>query len=64
MLFTVLLLLMCDALFQRISDSRFTLIHDLLMESVRLVLFFAEYLICRHLQTHGVTERRTDRLTN
>ncbi len=41
-------------LFQRISDSRFTWIHDFeenLTESVGPVLFSAEYLIYRHVQT-------------
>ena len=43
-------------LFQRISDSRFTWIHDFeenLTESVGPVLFSAEYLIHRHVQTDG-----------
>jgi len=38
-------------LFQRISDSQFTWIHDFeenWTESVGPVLFSAEYLICRH----------------
>ena len=49
-------------LFQRISDSRFTWIHDFeenLTESVGPVLFSAEYLICRHVRTDG---RTTDEL--
>ena len=48
-------------LFQRISDSRFTWIHDFeenLTESVGPELFSAEYLIYRHVQT------RTDSRTN
>ncbi len=54
-------------LFRRISDSRFTWIHDfeeLLTESVGPVLFSAEYLICRHVQTDGQTHRRTHRRTH
>ena len=45
-------------LFQRISDSQFTWIHDfkeILTESVGPVLFSAEYLICRHVQKDGLT---------
>ena len=50
-------------LFRRISDSRFTWIHDFeenLTESVGPVPFSAQYLICRHVQTDGWTDRRTD----
>jgi hypothetical protein len=39
-------------LFRRISDSRFTSIQ----ESVGLVLFSAEYLICRHVRTDSRTD--------
>jgi len=45
--------------FRRISDSRFTWIHDfeeLVTEFVGPVLFSAEHLICRHVQT----DRRTN----
>jgi hypothetical protein len=41
-------------LFRRISDSRFTWIHDFeenLTESVGPVPFSAQYLICRHVRT-------------
>ncbi len=54
-------------LFQRISDSRFTWIHDFeeyLTKSIGPVLFSAQYLICRHVQTDGRTHRRTDSRTN
>ncbi len=43
-------------IFRRISDSRFTWIHDFeenWTKSVGPVLFSAEYLICRHVQTDG-----------
>jgi len=43
------------------SDSRFTWIHDFeenLTKSVGPVLFSAQYLICRHVQT----DRQTDKL--
>jgi len=46
-------------LFQRISDSRFTWIDDFeenLTESVGPVLFFVQYLICRHVRTAGRTD--------
>ena len=45
-------------LFRRMSDSQFTWIHDFeenLTESVGPVLFSAEYLICRHVRTDGLT---------
>ena len=61
MLFTVLLSIMYDTLFQRIPDSRIMSIHDLLTEPVGLVPFSAEYLICEHIQTHGRMDRWTDR---
>jgi len=51
-------------LFRRVSDSRFTWIHDFeenLTESVGPVLFSAEYLICRHVRTDSQTDRQTDR---
>ena len=55
-------------LFRRISDSRFTWVHDFeenLTKSVGPVLFSAEYLICRHVQTtDGLTDRRTDGRTH
>jgi len=54
-------------LFRRISDSRFTWIHDFeenLTESVGPVLFSAEYLICRHVQTDRQTDRQTDGRTD
>ena len=50
-------------LFRRISDSRFTWIHDFeeyLTESVGPVPFFAQY----HVQTDRQTYRRTDRQTH
>ena len=50
-------------LFRRISDSRFTWIHDFeenWTESVGPVLFSAEYLICRHVLTY----RRKDGLSH
>jgi len=50
-------------LFRRISDSRFTLIHDFeenWTKSVGPVLFSAEYLICRHVRTDRQTDRQTD----
>jgi len=48
-------------LFRRISDSRFTWIHDFeenLTESVGPVLFSTEYLIYRHVRTDGQTHGR------
>jgi hypothetical protein len=48
-------------LFRRISDSRFTWIHDFeenLTESAGPVPFSARYLICRHVRT----DRPTDKL--
>ena len=51
--------------FQRVSDSQFTWIHDFeenWTESIGPVLFSAEYLICRHVQTKdGLTDGRTHR---
>jgi len=44
---------------RRISDSRFTWIHDFeknLTESVGLVPFSAQYLICRHVRTDSQTD--------
>jgi len=46
-------------LFRRISDTRFTWIHDFeenWTESVGPVLFSAEYLICRHVRKDGRTD--------
>ena len=54
-------------LFRRISDSRFTWIHDFeenLTESVGPMPFPAQYLICRHGQTDRQTDRQTDGLTD
>jgi hypothetical protein len=50
-------------------DSRgFMIFKELLAESVGLVPFSAKYLICRHVQNHGLTvgltDGLTDRLTN
>jgi hypothetical protein len=48
-------------LFRRISDSRFTWIHDFeenWTESVGPVLFSAEYLICRHVRMDGRMDGR------
>ncbi len=50
-------------LFRRISDSRFTWVHDFeenLTESVGPVPCSAQYLICRHVQTDRQTDRQTD----
>jgi hypothetical protein len=46
-------------LFRRISDSRFTWIHDFeenWTESVGPMPFSAEHLICRYVQTDGQTD--------
>jgi len=54
-------------LFRRISDSRFTWIHDFeefLTESVGPVPFSAQYLICRPVRMDGQTDGRTDRWTD
>ena len=65
MLFTVFPLIY--EFISKISDSGFTWIHDFeenLAESVGPVLFSAQYLMCRHVQTDKRTHGQTDGLTD